>query len=129
MLTALLKVQLNNCMQKRSLCVACGKKPAAVNYKRNNKTYYRSRCDSCIRKKFKKVAPKPGWIKAGYRKKVACEKCGFNAKYKEQLFVYYVDGNLNNNHQLNLKTICANCQYEIAKEGLGWAQGDLIPDY
>jgi len=116
-------------MQKRSLCVACGKKPAAVNYKRNNKTYYRSRCDSCIRKKFKKVAPKPSWIKAGYRKKVTCEKCGFKARYKEQLFVYYVDGNLNNNHQLNLKTICANCQYEIAKEGLGWAQGDLIPDY
>jgi hypothetical protein len=30
---------------------------------------------------------------------------------------------------LNLKTICANCQYEIAREGLGWRQGDLTPDY
>lgn len=128
-LTALLKVQLNKCMQKRSLCEACGKKPSAVNYKRNDKTYYRSRCDGCIRKRLKKPVQKPSWIQSGYKKKPSCEKCGFKAKYKEQLFVYYVDGNLNNNHHLNLKTICANCQYEIAKEGLGWAQGDLVPDF
>jgi len=128
-LTALLKVQLNNCMQKRSLCVACGKKPAAVNYKRNNKTYYRSRCDSCIRKKFKKVAPKPSWIKAGYRKKVTCEKCGFNSKHEEQFNVFHIDGVLENCRPNNLKTICANCQRTLQKEGVKWKQGDLIPDF
>ena len=57
------------------------------------------------------------------------EKCGFVAKHKEQLFVYYIDGNLNNNSQSNLKTICANCQYEVARAGLGWRQGDLVPDF
>jgi len=113
----------------RPLCSVCGKKSVAVNYIRNNKTYFRSRCDSCIRKKSRKPAPKPRWLLDGYKKKLHCEKCGFKAKYKEQLFVYYVDGNLNNNNQLNLKTVCANCQYEIAKEGLGWRQGDLVPDF
>lgn len=116
-------------MQWRSLCAVCGKKPCAVNYKQGDKTYYRSRCDSCIRKKKKLAAPVPSWHKVGYKKKPHCEKCGFKAKYREQLFVYYVDGNLNNNNHLNLKTICANCQYEVAKEGLGWRQGDLVPDF
>ena len=54
---------------------------------------------------------------------------GFEAKLKQQLFVYHVDGDLNNNSVLNLKTVCANCQYEIAQEGLGWRQGDLVPDF
>lgn len=74
-------------------------------------------------------APIPLWHKAGYKKKPHCEKCGFKAKYREQLFVYYIDGNLNNNSLTNLKTVCANCQVEVAKEGLGWRQGDLIPDF
>jgi len=72
--------------------------------------------------------PKPNWVKTGYRKKPHCEKCGFKAKYKEQLFVYHIDGNLNNTSTFNLKTVCANCQYEIAHDGLGWVQGDLVPD-
>ena len=116
-------------MQWRKLCTACGKKPCAVNYKRGDNTYYRSRCDSCIRKKNHKPAPKPRWLLEGYKKKPHCEKCGFKAKLKQQLFVYHVDGDLNNNSVLNLKTVCANCQYEIAREGLGWRQGDLVPDY
>jgi len=116
-------------MEYRPLCKFCGKKPAAVNYKRYEKTYYRNRCDSCIRKKKNIAAPKPKWAEAGYRKKPHCEKCGFKAKYREQLFVYYLDGNLNNNLATNLKTICANCQYEVAHEGLGWRQGDLVPDF
>lgn len=116
-------------MQYRPICQICGRKPVAINYKMHGKTYFRTRCDSCIRKKRKLPVPIPSWHKAGYKKKLHCEKCGFNARYKDQLFVYYVDGNLNNNNQLNLKTICANCQYEIAREGLGWRQGDLVPDY
>jgi len=129
-LGALLKVRAKYRMQWRNLCSVCGKKPQAINYIRGEKTYYRSRCDSCIRKKKKLPAPVPSWHKIGYKKKPQCEKCGFKAKYpKEQLFVYYVDGNLNNNSLFNLKTICANCQVEIAREGLGWRQGDLVPDY
>jgi hypothetical protein len=113
----------------RPLCQVCSKRPAAVNYKLNSRTYYRSRCDSCVRKDKKLPIPKPKWLESGYKKKSQCEKCGFKAKYKEQLFVYHVDGNLNNIDQINLRTICSNCQYEISKEGLGWRRGDLVPDY
>ena len=113
----------------RNLCTVCRKKPRAVNYKRKGKTYYRRRCDSCIRAGNNLSVPKPSWFIAGYKKKPHCEKCGFVAKHKEQLFVYYIDGNLNDNSQSNLKTICANCQYEVARAGLGWRQGDLVPDF
>jgi hypothetical protein len=116
-------------MNYRPLCGACNKKPVAVNYTQRGKTYYRSRCDSCIRKKRNIPAPVPQWVKAGYKKKTVCERCGFKAKYKEQMFVYHIDGNLNNTALSNLKTVCANCQIEIAKEGLGWRQGDLVPDF
>ena len=121
--------KLNTAMEYRKICEICGKKPCAVNYKMHGRTYYRTRCDSCIRKKRKLPAQQPSWVRSGYKKKPHCEKCGFKAKYKEQLFVYYVDGNLNNNSLFNLKTICSNCQFEVAREGLGWAQGDLVPDF
>jgi hypothetical protein len=116
-------------MQWRLLCTVCGKKPCAVNYKRGDKTYYRTRCDTCIRKKKQLPAQKPRWMLEGYKKKLQCEKCGFKAKYQSQLFVYHVDGDLTNTKQHNLKTICANCQIEIARDGLGWRQGDLVPDF
>lgn len=115
-------------MYYRPLCTICNKRPVAVNYKRNEITYYRKRCDSCIRKKKQIPVPKPKWLEHGYKKKILCERCGFKAKYKEQLFVYHIDGNLNNTALTNLKTICANCQIEIAKSKLGWVQGDLTPD-
>lgn len=116
-------------MKYRPLCAVCGKKPAAVNYSKGNITYFRRRCDGCIRKKKNIKAPQPNWMIAGYKKKPHCEKCGFKARYKEQLFVFHIDGNLNNTNVSNLKTICANCQIDIAKSGLGWAQGDLVPDF
>ena len=116
-------------MEFRNLCAVCGKRPVAVNYKRDNKTYYRSRCDSCIRKKKKLPLAIPLWVSAGYKKKNHCEKCGFKAKYKEQLHVFHIDGALNNVKPGNLKTVCANCQIEVAKEGLSWRQGDLVPDF
>jgi hypothetical protein len=116
-------------MEYRPLCTICNKKPVAVNYIRDKVTHYRSRCDSCIRKKRNKIVPVPLWVKSGYKKKSQCEKCGFRARYKEQLFVFHIDGSLNNTKPANLKTVCANCQIEVAKEGLGWRQGDLIPDF
>lgn len=116
-------------MKPRPICKICSKKPVAVNYKREGTTYYRTRCDSCIRKGKKLPVPKPNWLLSGYKKKTQCEKCGFASSIKEQFFVYHIDGNLNNTNNGNLKTICANCQIEISKSSLGWAQGDLTPDY
>lgn len=117
-----------NKIMYRPLCIICNKKPVAVNYKTNNRVYFRTKCDSCIRKKKLIPFPKPRWLQKGYKKKSSCERCGFKAKYKEQLFVYHIDGNLNNTALSNLKTICANCQIEINKSKLGWVQGDLVPD-
>lgn len=116
-------------MNFRPLCQSCRKRPAAINYIKDNITHFRTRCNGCIRKNNKLRPQQPSWGKAGYKKKPHCEKCGFRATYPEQLFVYYIDGNLNHNNQLNLKTICANCQIEVTKEGLGWRQGDLCPDF
>jgi hypothetical protein len=36
---------------------------------------------------------------------------------------------LNNAHYNNLKTICANCQRIMQKQGSRWKQGDLVPDF
>jgi hypothetical protein len=116
-------------MKNRPLCQACHKRPCAINYKKVNITHYRSRCSHCIRLERGIKSPKPRWMDSGYRKKTSCEKCGFTAKYKEQLFVYHLDGNLNNVDPFNLRTICSNCQYVVAREEIGWKQGDLVPDY
>lgn len=116
-------------MNYRPLCQICNKQPAAVNYIKEGIHHFRRQCDSCIRKGRKLKPRQPSWALGGYKKKPHCEKCGFQAKYKEQLFVYYIDGNLKNNNITNLKTICANCQFEVAREGLGWRQGDLVPDF
>lgn len=116
-------------MQSRPLCKSCYKMPASINYVKDGVTHFRSRCNGCIRRGKKLKPQQPSWALRGYKKKPHCEKCGFKAKYKEQLFVYYIDGNLNNNTAANLKTICANCQFEVAREGLGWRQGDLVPDF
>lgn len=112
---------------ERSLCPACQVRSVAVNYVKDGVTHYRSRCDHCIRNNKQKKPVIPYWMKAGYRKKPACEKCGFKAKFKEQLDVYHIDGNLTNNNPLNLKTICLNCSIEVSK--LGWRQGDLTADF
>ncbi len=113
----------------RPLCSACHKHPAAVNYHGKNGTvYYRSVCDVCKRRKKGVKPPVPSWAAAGYRKKPHCEKCGFKAKYPDQLVVYHIDGNLGNASLMNLKTICCNCQVEVHREGLGWRQGSLVPD-
>ena len=110
----------------RPLCV-CGKRPAAINYKKDGKTYYRKKCEQCLRNGAGHGIPL--WEQRGYVKKNVCEKCGFKSKHSEQFNVFHVDGNLENFRPNNLKTICANCQRIVQKEGIRWKQGDLTPDF
>jgi len=109
----------------RPLC-KCGQRPAAINYYKNGRTYYRKLCEVCL--KFGKPSV-PKWKLSGYKKKDVCEKCGFKSKHSEQFNVYHIDGDLNNSRMGNLKTICANCQRVLQKEGVRWKQGDLLPDF
>ncbi len=116
-----------NIHMQRPLCT-CGLRPAAINYKKLGKTYYRSKCEICLRYGgTSKGIPK--WYKDGYRLKTQCDKCGFRSKYKEQFNVFYIDGNMNNTRPSNLKSVCANCQRVLHKEGIQWRQGDLLPDF
>jgi hypothetical protein len=114
---------------KRPLCSKCQSKPRAYAYRKNNKIYWRSLCDSCIRKKKNlKTGRMAKWQSAGYKKNKKCELCGFRASVSRQLDVYHVDGNRNNCSQYNLKTICANCQRLKSTQDLGWSIGDLEVD-
>ena len=106
----------------RPLCL-CGIRPVAVNYIKNGRTYYRKKCDVCLSGKV--IAR---WYRAGYRIKNQCDKCGFKSPYSEVFNVFHVDGDLNNCRPQNLKTVCANCQRVLHKEGVRWKQGDLTPD-
>jgi hypothetical protein len=110
----------------RELCKSCNKRPVAINYRKEGRTYYRSKCDHCARGLTEGM---PKWYLAGYRQKDQCEKCGFKSKHKEQFNVFHVDGNLDNCRPTNLKTVCANCQRSLHREGVKWRQGDLTPDF
>ena len=110
----------------RPLCI-CKQRPAAINYKKNGKTYYRTKCEVCLRGGVHHGTPK--WKQAGYVKKNTCEKCRYTSKHIEQFNVFHIDGDLNNSSLLNLKTVCANCQRIIQKTGEKWKQGDLLPDF
>ena len=110
----------------RPLC-KCGQNPAAVIYKKGNRTYYRKLCERCLRNGLNHGVPK--WKQIGYEKKSSCEKCGYKSKYSQQFNVFHIDGNLTNCHFRNLKTICANCQRILHTEGIKWKQGDLSPDF
>jgi hypothetical protein len=110
----------------RPLCQTCKEKPCAVNYYKEKKPYYRRECDSCARGAIPK---KPRWAQLGYKIKDYCEKCGYKSKHLEQFNVFHIDGNLNNCRPSNLKTVCANCQRILQKEGVKWRQGDLLADY
>lgn len=108
------------------MCKACELRHAGVNYIRNGKIYYRKLCDTCIREK-KGIKPaKPNWAKSGYQKKMTCDKCGFKARWSKQILVYYVDGDLNNTKQNNLRSICLNCSVAVEKQDMPWAK-DLSP--
>ena len=104
----------------RNTCPVCKQRLVGVNYTRNGTTYYRKKCDWCIYH-HKQLSPLvSSWVRAGYKKKPHCEKCGFVAKLKEQLLVAYIDGDITNNDHFNLKTICLNCRLEVEKSQLPW---------
>lgn len=63
---------------------------------------------------------------AGYRKKPTCEHCGFKPIFKEQLTVFFVDGNKQSIDARNLKTVCLNCNIELSITGI--VAGDLQED-
>ena len=109
----------------RNLCKKCRQRPVAINYYKDGQAFYRSKCDHCCRGS---KETRPLWALHGYKKKAVCEKCNFTSKYSEQFDVFYIDGNLNNHRATNLKTVCANCQRILHKEGVKWRQGDLVPD-
>jgi len=110
----------------RPLC-KCGLRPRAVNYKKNNKTYYRKLCEICLTNGAYHGVPR--WFRAGYRLKTQCEKCGYRSNHKDIFRAFHVDGNLDNCRYSNLKTVCANCTIVLGKDPNGWRQGDLIADY
>lgn len=104
----------------RELCDRCGKHPKAINYKKENRTFYRSLCDACIIEKRKDI--KPQWQQDGYKKKFKCESCGFVGKYTEQLTVI--------KHQDTYRTTCLNCEIIFKKENKIYIiKGDLKSDF
>jgi hypothetical protein len=110
----------------RNLCKICQERPVAINYYKEDRVFYRSKCDHCANNRANGT---PMWQKAGYKKKATCDKCGFSSKHLEQFNVYYADGNPSNCKYTNLKTVCANCQRILYKFKLPWKQGDLTPDF
>jgi len=112
--------------EMRDLCKECGQRPVAINYYKEGRPFYRSKCDHCASQRKDGT---PLWARAGYTKKTTCDKCGFTSKYIEQFNVFYVDGNPTNCRYTNLKTVCANCQRILHKLKLPWRQGDLRPDF
>ena len=112
----------------RPICQACNQRPCAVNYIREDVTHYRSRCETCQRRDRGIKPREPRWKSAGYKKKPACDRCGFRARFASQLLVYHIDGDLNNATVRNLRTICRNCVEEIARSEVTWRPGDLEPD-
>ena len=113
----------------RPLCTACRGNPVAINYRSGDKVRYRKVCSACARKGKRGKTTVAAWQRAGYTKKSQCEKCGFKCKTLQQMFVYYLDGNLKNNDWMNLKSVCANCSIDINSGKTGWKQSPLTPDF
>ena len=113
----------------RPLCVKCKEKPRAYAYKKGKKIYWRKQCDTCIRKaKNLKIGGVTPLQRSGYVKKKRCELCSFKAIERIQLDVIFIDGNKNNVNEVNLKTVCANCQRLASVRKLRWKVGDLEAD-
>ena len=114
---------------QRPICKECNKNYSAVNYKKNGITHYRSICDRCGSKRSKSRPKIPLWEKSGYKKKPACDSCGFKSLYPTQMLVFHIDGNLKNISLSNLRTICLNCVEVVKRKELTWKRGDLQIDY
>ena len=109
----------------RKLCKLCQQRPVAINYYKEGRPFYRSQCDHCCRGH---QETRPLWELTNYKKKSVCDKCGFRSNAVEVFNVFHVDGDLNNVRHNNLKTVCANCQRILHRDGVRWRQGDLLPD-
>ena len=107
-------------------CRDCGVRPCQVNYVKNEKRYYRSRCYSCSSGGNK--VPTSDTV-LGYKKKAKCERCGFVPRTAEQLKLHHADHNIQNTNFKNLKTVCCNCSVELVSLKLPWTTGDLLPDF
>ena len=113
----------------RPMCMECKAKPRAYAYKKKDRIYWRRLCDTCNRKKSqKRIGGITPLQRSGYKKRRKCELCGFKAQDQSQLDVFFVDGNLRNVNETNLKTVCANCQRLQGVRRLGWRVGDLVAD-
>lgn len=113
----------------RPICKQCNKNYCAINYKRKNKTYYRSSCDDCGKKKPKSRPKIKNWEKSGYKKKQVCDYCGYKSLYPTQTTVFHIDGDLTNTNFTNLRTICLNCVEIVKNKEVNWKRGDLQVDY
>lgn len=112
----------------RPICQACNQRPCAVNYHKDEVTHYRSRCETCLRKNRGLKSREPRWQQAGYKKKPACDRCGFKARHAVQLLVMHIDGNLNSVEFRNLRTVCLNCVADLKRSNSLWKPGDLAPE-
>lgn len=113
----------NKYIMQRKMCPICRKNPVAINYYRGDRVYYRRACTPCIHAKREFPKTVPGWVRSGYKKREVCDRCNFRFRLVEQSSVYHVDGDINNNHWANLRTICANCRPEVA--GSKWRPSPL----
>jgi len=113
----------------RPLCSVCNKHVCAVNYYKNGKPHFRSKCGLCHHQGKRKKPYVPRWKQKGYQKKNVCDLCGFKSKYSSQIVVFHMNGNLNDASITNLRSVCLNCVVEIEKNDLLWKQGDLIRDF
>ena len=113
---------------KRPVCQACNQRLCAINYIKEDRVHYRSRCETCLRKGKGIKRRVPRWEAAGYKKKPTCDRCGFKARHHSQLLVFHVDGNLDNCELRNLKTVCLNCVADLRRYDSTWLPGDLEPD-
>jgi len=105
-------------MTERKLCARCEQKYRAINYKKADRIYYRSMCESCIVQSSKRS--KTEWLRVGYKKKLTCEACNFIPKVSDQLIVY--------KYKTVFKTICLNCEIE-AKVSEGIFVNKVKPDF
>lgn len=111
------------------LCSTCKKHHVAVNYTRNNKTYYRKICYYCIKKKKQSKNQAAQLLKrSGYKKKTICDRCGFVAKTPEQIKIHFRDRNELNTSSTNIRSYCFNCIIEV-KNNPAADKRTILPDY
>lgn len=116
-------------MCTRPVCTVCRLRPCAINYHRDDRIFYRSKCELCLKDHSVKKLSKPLWQQQGYQKKNRCQRCGFHSNISQVFSVYVVDGNLRNITPPNLRTVCANCQILLSVTGEVWKNVDLISDF